>query len=81
MRLILQTQKLLNGSVLVDSTLVEQSIYSDLYKTLFTSKVNNNTTALRHPSIHDSLCYAARQREVITLSGLLLKYNAIDPNA
>lgn len=36
---------------------------------------------MRHPAIQDSLCYIARQREVITLSGLLFKYNAIDPNA
>jgi len=34
-----------------------------------------------HPTLLDSLCYIARQREVITLSGLLFKYNAIDPNA
>jgi hypothetical protein len=36
---------------------------------------------MRHPSVHDSLCYVARQREVITLSGLLFNYNAIDPQA
>ena len=36
---------------------------------------------MRHPSLHDSLYYIARQREVITLCGLLFKYNAIDPNA
>ena len=68
-----------NGSTLVDSTLMEQGIYSELYKTIFTSRFNNNTGALRHPSIHDSLCYIARQREVITLSGLIFKYNAIVP--
>lgn len=73
--------KIYNGSVLVDSTLMEQGIYTELYKTIFTSKFNNNAGALRHPSIHDSLCYTARQKEVITLSGLLFKFNAIDPNA
>ena len=73
--------KIYNGTVLVDSTLMEQGIYSELYKTIFTSKFNNNAGTLRHPSIHDSLCYIARQKEVITLSGLLFKYNAIDPNA
>jgi hypothetical protein len=73
--------KIYNGSVLVDSTLMEQGIYSELYKTIFTSKFNSNAGTLRHPSIHDSLCYVARQKEVITLSGLLFKYNAIDPNA
>jgi hypothetical protein len=73
--------KIYNGSVLADSTLMEQGIYSELYKTIFTSKFNSNAGSLRHPSIHDSLCYIARQREVITLSGLLFKYNAIDPNA
>ena len=73
--------KIYNGSVLVDSTLMEQGIYSDLYKTIFTSKFNSNAGALLHPSIYDSLCYIARQKEVITLSGLLFKYNAIDPNA
>lgn len=73
--------KIYNGSVLVDSTLIEQGIYSELYKTIFTSKFNGNAGTLRHPSIHDSLCYIARQKEVITLSGLLFKYNAIDPNA
>ena len=73
--------KIYNGSVLVDSTLMEQGIYSELYKTIFTSKFNANAGTLRHPSIHDSLCYIARQKEVITLSGLLFKYNAIDPNA
>jgi hypothetical protein len=73
--------KIYNGSVLVDSTLMEQGIYSELYKTIFTSKFNSNAGTLRHPSIHDSLCYIARQKEVITLSGLLFKYNAIDPNA
>ena len=73
--------KIYNGSVLVDSTLMEQGIYSELYKTIFTSKFNDNVGTLRHPSIHDSLCYIARQKEVITLSGLLFKYNAIDPNA
>ena len=60
---------------------MEQGIYSELYKTIFTSKFNANAGTLRHPSIHDSLCYIARQKEVITLSGLLFKYNAIDPNA
>jgi hypothetical protein len=73
--------KIYNGTVLVDSTLMEQGIYSELYKTIFTSRFNTNAGTLRHPSIHDSLCYVARQREVITLSGLLFKYNAIDPNA
>ena len=73
--------KIYNGSVLVDSTLMEQGIYSELYKTIFTSKFNSNAGPLRHPSIHDSLCLIARQKEVITLSGLLYKYNAIDPNA
>jgi hypothetical protein len=73
--------KIYNGSVLVDSSLMEQGIYSELYKTIFTSKFNSNAGTLRHPSIHDSLCYIARQKEVITLSGLLFKYNAIDPNA
>jgi hypothetical protein len=70
-----------NGSVLVDSTLMEQGIYSELYKTIFTSRFNSNAGTMRHPSIQDSLCYIARQKEVITLSGLLFKYNAIDPNA
>jgi hypothetical protein len=32
--------KIYNGSVLVDSTLMEQGIYSDLYKTIFTSGFN-----------------------------------------
>jgi Secretion system C-terminal sorting domain len=73
--------KIYNGSVLVDSTLMEQGTYAELYKTLYTSRFNTNTGALRHPSIHDSLCYIARQKEVITLSGLLFKYHAIDPNA
>lgn len=73
--------KIYNGSVLVDSTLMEQGIYSELYKTIFTSRFNNNTGTLRHPSVHDSLCYIARQKEVITLSGLLFKFNTIDPNA
>ncbi len=73
--------KFYNGTLLVDSTLMEQGIYSELYKTIFTSKFNNNAGTLRHPSIHDSLCYIARQKEVITLSGLLFKYNAVDPNA
>ena len=36
---------------------------------------------MRHPHVHDSLFYIARQKNVITLSGLLFKYNAIDPNA
>ena len=73
--------KIYNGTVLVDSTLMEQGIYSELYKTIFTSKFNSNAGTLRHPSIQDSLCFVARQKEVITLSGLLFKYNAIDPNA
>ncbi len=73
--------KIYNGSVLVDSTLMEQGIYSDLYKTIFTSKFNTTAGSLRHPSVQDSLCYIARQKEVITLSGLLFQYNAIDPNA
>ena len=73
--------KIYNGSVLVDSTLMEQGIYVELYKTLYTSRFNTILQSMRHPSVHDSLCYIARQREVITLSGLLFKYNAIDPNA
>ncbi|MBA3673705.1 MAG: hypothetical protein H0W75_01900 [Chitinophagaceae bacterium] len=73
--------RIYNGSVLVDSTLMEQGIYSELYKTIFTSRFNNNSSGMRHPSIHDSLCYVARQKEVITLSGLLFKYNAIMPDA
>jgi len=31
--------KIYNGSVLVDSTLMEQGLYSDLYKTLYTSRL------------------------------------------
>jgi hypothetical protein len=73
--------KFYNGSILVDSTLMEQGIYSDLYKTIFASRFNSNAGTMRHPSIQDSMCYIARQKEVITLSGLLFKYNAIDPNA
>jgi hypothetical protein len=73
--------KIYNGSVLVDSTLMEQGIYSELYSTLFTSRFNSNSGSMRHPAIHDSLCYIARQKEVITLSGLLFKYNTIDPDA
>ena len=73
--------KMYNGTVLVDSTLMEQGIYSELYKTIFTSKFNSNAGILRHPSLQDSLCYIARQKKVITLSGLLFRYNAIDPNA
>src|SRR5688500_4161067 len=49
--------KIYNGVVLVDSTLMEQGIYSELYKTIFTSRFNNNISGMRHPSIHDSLCY------------------------
>jgi hypothetical protein len=73
--------KIYNGAVLVDSTLMEQGIYADLYKTLYTSRFNSTVSSMRHPTIHDSLCYIARQKEVITLSGLLYKYNAVDPNA
>ena len=73
--------KIYNGSVLVDSTLMEQGLCSDLYKTIYTSRFNSSISSMRHPTLHDSLCYVARQREVITLSGLLFKYNAIDPNA
>jgi hypothetical protein len=72
--------KTYNGSVLHDSTLVENGIFSNLYLTLFTSRFNN-TISMRHPSIHDSLFDVARQAEVITLSGLLFRYNSIDPNA
>ena len=73
--------KIYNGSVLVDSTLMNQEMYSQLYKTIFTSRFNTSVAGLRHPAIHDSLCYIARQKEVITISGLLYKYNAVDPNA
>ena len=55
--------KVYNGSVLVDSTLMEQGIYSELYKTIFTSKFNSNAGTLVHPSIYDSLCFVARQRK------------------
>ncbi len=73
--------KIYNGSVLVDSTLMEQGLFSDLYKTLYTSRFNSSVSGMRHPTVNDSLCYIARQREVITLSGLLFKYNNVDPNA
>lgn len=72
--------KTFNGVTLQDSTLVEPGIFSELYKTIFTSRFNG-TASLRHPHVHDSLFYIARQKQVITLSGLLFKYNAIDPNA
>lgn len=72
--------KTYNGTILHDSTLMENGVFSNLYLTLFTSRFNN-TISMRHPSIHDSLFDAARQAEVITLSGLLYRYNAIDPNA
>jgi hypothetical protein len=32
--------KIYNGSILVDSTLMEQGIFSELYKTIFPSKFN-----------------------------------------
>ncbi len=73
--------KIYKGVSLHDSTLVEQGIYSELYKTLYTARFNSTVSGMRHPSVHDSLCYIARQKEVITLSGLLFKYNAIHPNA
>lgn len=73
--------KIYNGTVLHDSTLMEQGIYSELYKTIYSSRFNSTVASMRHPSIHDSLCYIARQKEVITLSGLLFSYNAILPNA
>ena len=73
--------KIYNGTVLVDSTLMEQGLYADLYKTLYTSRFNSTSSAMSHPTIYDSLCYIARQKEVITLSGLLFKYNTVDPNA
>lgn len=58
--------KIYNGSVLVDSTLMEQGLYSELYKTIYTSRFNSNTGTMRHPGIQDSLCYIARQKGVIT---------------
>jgi hypothetical protein len=73
--------KIYDGSVLVDSTLMEQGLYQDLYKTLFSSRFNSTASSMRHPTVNDSLCYIARQKEVITLSGLLCKYNTVDPNA
>ncbi|MBD2769235.1 T9SS type A sorting domain-containing protein [Hymenobacter sp. BT664] len=73
--------RIYNGSLLEDSTLVDQTTYADLYNTLYTSQFNAAAAGMRHPGVHDSLCYAARQREVITLSGLLFNYNAIDPQA
>jgi len=72
--------KAFNGVTLHDSTLMEPGIFSELYKTLFTSRFNNSIS-LRHPHVHDSLFYIARQPEMITVSGLLFTYNAIDPNA
>ena len=73
--------KIYNGTLLEDSTLMEPALYSDLYKTIYTSRVNTTVSGMRHPNLQDSLCYIARQKEVITISGLLFKYNAIDPNA
>lgn len=73
--------RIYDGALLEDSTLMDPGMYSDLYKTLYTSRFNNNSAGMRHPSLHDSLCYLAREREVITLSGLLFRYNAIDPQA
>ncbi len=73
--------RLYDGALLEDSTLMEPGTYADLYKTLYTSRFNANATGMRHPSVHDSLCYTAREKEVITLSGLLFKYNAVDPQA
>ena len=73
--------KIYNGTVLHDSTCIEPGIFSELYKTIFSGRFNNNAGSLRHPDIHDSLWYIARQREVITLSGLLFRYNAIKPDA
>lgn len=72
--------KTYNGSVLHDSTLIENTVFSNLYLALFTSRFNNSIS-MRHPSIHDSLFDVERQAEVITLSGLLFRYNSIDPNA
>jgi hypothetical protein len=73
--------RIYDGALLEDSTLMEPGLYNDLYKTLYTSRFNTNSAGMRHPSLQDSLCYTAREREVITLSGLLFKYNAIDPQA
>jgi len=70
-----------DGVRLEDSTLVSQGVYSDLYTTLYTSRFNSYSASMRHPSVHDSLCYTARQQGVITLSGLLFNYNAINPGA
>ena len=59
--------KVYNGSVLHDSTLIEPILFSEIYKTIYTSKFNSNAGALRHPAIHDSLFYIARRKQVITL--------------
>jgi hypothetical protein len=74
--------KLYNGSYnMADTTLMEPVRYGELYKTLYTSRFNTTVAGMRHPTVHDSLCYIARQKNVITLNGLLYAYNAIDPNA
>ena len=57
--------KIYNGVVLHDSTLIESGIFSTIYQTLYSSRFNNNIT-MRHPSIHDSLWNAARQKKIIT---------------
>ncbi len=60
---------------------MEQGLNSNLYKTLYTSRFNSIASNMRHPTLHDSLCYIARQKEVIILSALLFKFNAVEPNA
>ena len=73
--------KFYNGTVLHDSTLMEPGVFSELYQTLYTGQFSTADLGMRHPDVHDSLWHVARQREVITLSGLLFKYNAILPDA
>lgn len=73
--------KYYDGTNLADSTCVDADIFSDLYAMIHTSRFNTNAPALVHPSIFDSIWFSRRQREVITLSGMLFKYNSIKADA
>ena len=59
--------KIYNGSVLVDSTLMEQGIYSELYKTIFTSKFNSNA-GIKEVIIKNKMSVAVYHQKMIISS-------------
>ncbi len=74
-----------NGTTLVDSNLVDQTVFKSIYRTMASARLSGSSySTLPSPNIVDSLWYIARQPGQVVVSGLYYQYSylntTVNPN-